>query len=133
MSRPPQDCFYFNFSFLFSSRPQKHFLLSFAKEKTKNKKPDKQGRNVQMLPTSAPRPVLNCEGSGRVLGLKKEKEKKDQDCGAGSVKPSVSQLELGLLQSAAKAIYFTAFHHFSNKKRKKKMKYTVKSCFIPFF
>lgn len=40
-----------------------HFLLLFAKKK--KKQPDKQGRNVQMLPTSAPWPVLNCEGSGK--------------------------------------------------------------------
>lgn len=126
MSCLPQDCFFSPFfSFHFSSRPQKNFCCCLQNYK---KRPDKQGRNVQMLPTSAPRPVLNCEGSG-----------KEKTCGGFEKRKKGSGLWFGFSQticqsagvwtSASKAMYFTAFHHFSNKKEKEK----IKHCQVVFY
>lgn len=131
VSRLPQDCLFFSFfpsPFLLQASKAFFFCCCLQKLKTwqtRTKRPD-----VTHFSTPA---------SAKLWGLWQREnvgwvwKKKDQDCGPGSVKPSVSQLELGLMQSAAKAIYFSEFHHFSNKKKNEKVKHSVKSCLKQFF
>lgn len=128
----PQDCSFPFFPLHFSCRPSKAFLLLFAK--LKNKQTDKQGRNVQMLPTLAPRPVLNCEGSGKdkTCGEKKEKGKKGSGLWCGFSQTICQSAGVRTLAKCGQGNIFHSISSLFNKKKNEKMKHSVKSCFIPF-
>lgn len=131
----PQDCFLFSFfSFCILAAGLESIFAVVCKIKikktwqTRTKRPD--------VTRFSPRPVLDCEGSGKEKtcdGLEKKRKSKK---GSGLwcwLSQTICQ-SAGVRTSVAKEIYFTAFHHFSNKKeRKKNEALTVNSCFILFF